>query len=370
MRKESYLDEILPPRHGGRVEEVSESRGIDPDELIDFSANTNPLAPPEELEELIAGEIGSLRHYPDDRYEKFRKSVAGFLTDRLEMEIRPESVIPGNGSVEVFRLILRLLAAEGAERVLIPFPTFSEYGLQSRLFGLDVERKKYEKVLGLGESELEDYDLVFLCNPNNPTGKLRPARRLAEFAARCREAEVFVVLDEAFIELSDPGESLTGLVSERPNLGVVRSLTKEFTIPGLRVGYGVFSKELANRLEKLRPSWNLNRFADLVGRRFLKEERELLHESRKYLARERDWLTEEIDGLGFSLYPSSTNFLLLDAEPVGRRADKLVNRCLDHKVLIRNAHSFYGLDEWHVRVAVKRREENRKLVESLKGAIG
>ncbi len=370
MEESSYLDEVSVPRHGGRVEEVSEERGVDPGDLIDFSANMNPLAPPGSLEKLIPEAIRSLKRYPDDRYGAFRESVVDFLSDKGKGELELESVVPGNGSVEIFRLFIRLVASAGAESVLIPYPTFSEYALQSRLFGLDPVRKEYGEVLGSEKSELEDYDLVFLCNPNNPTGTLRSAEELRRFVSLCEEAGTYVLLDEAFIELSRPEESLAGSIRNFPNLVVARSLTKEFSIPGLRIGYGVFPKELASRVEKLRPPWNLNYFAAFAGSRFLDEERELLSESKDYLARERNWLTEELEELGFSLYPSDTNFILLNAEPVGYEANELVDRCLDHGVLLRNADSFHGLDEYHVRVAVKTREENRELVHALARTLG
>lgn len=369
LKKESYLDEILAPRHGGRVEEISEERGINPGDLIDFSANMNPLAPPGSLEELIDEAISSLKHYPDDRYGDFRESVVDFLAEGGGNLPSPESVIPGNGSVEIFRLFLRFVASIGAGSVLVPYPTFSEYALQSRLFGLEVDRKEYGEVLGLDKIELDNYDLVFLCNPNNPTGTLRSAEVLCRFVSRCDDAGTYVMLDEAFIELSRPEESLVSSIQNFSNLVVVRSLTKEFSIPGLRIGYGVFSKELARRVEKLRPPWNLNCFAAFAGSSFLDEERKLLSESRDYLARERNFLAEELDGLGFSLYPSDVNYLLLDAEPVGWEAGELVDRCLDHNVLLRNADSFYGLNEYHVRVAVKKREANRELVRALDLAI-
>jgi len=365
----SYLDEISPPRHGGRVDKVAEERGIDPEELTDFSANMNPLAPPDSLEELVESAVAELQLYPDDRYESFRESVVDFLGERGEAELKTDLVIPGNGSVEIFRLFLQLTAYAGAEKVLVPYPTFSEYALQARLLGLDVERVSLNEVLGYGRRELEHYDLVFLCNPNNPTGRLMPKDRVSQFVTKCQVAGTYVLLDEAFIELSGPEESLVVRVNNLDNLVVARSLTKEFTIPGLRIGYGVFPPEMAGRAEKLRPPWNLNYFAAYVGGRFLAEESGLISESREYLAGEREWLAGELEELGFSLYGCDVNYLLFRTESVGYEARELVERCLEEGILLRNADSFYGLDRWHVRVAIRKREENRKLLRALSRAI-
>lgn len=369
LNKENYLDEITAPRHGGRVDEISEERGIKPEDLLDFSANMNPLAPPSGLEDLVQEATGALEHYPDGRYKDFRRAVVDFLREEAGIRLKPRVVIPGNGSVEIFRLILQWIVSTGGESVLIPYSTFSEYELQSRLFGLEVSRVEYEEVLRYTEDELKDYDLVFLCNPNNPTGVLRDKDRLTQFVSRCREVETYVLLDEAFIELSRPEESLIPSVPSFSNLVVVRSLTKEFTIPGLRIGYGIVPVEMANNVEKLRPPWNLNTLASAVGSRFLRTEKELLLDSRNYLSGERSWLKDRLEDLGFSIYPSEANYLLFNAKPVKVRAGKLLDRCLEDHVLLRNADSFYGLDGWHVRIAVKRREENRKLVEALSRAI-
>lgn len=373
MEGEDYLKEISSPRHGGRVEEAAEERGIDPNYLLDFSANMNPLAPPSDfppsdLNDYLVESISQLEIYPDDRYREFRNSVVDFLHDETAARISPENIVPGNGSIEIFDLFLRMVVAGGGDKVLVPYPSFSEYASRARLTGMDVKRVRYEEVLSY-DDELENYDAVFLCNPNNPTGVLREKGNLREFAVRCRERGVSLLVDEAFIELARPGESLVALALDFPNLVVARSLTKVFSVPGLRIGYGVGSGDLIDGMEKLRPPWNLNYLAARAGSKFLKEERELPEDSRDYIAGERDWLARELRNLGFSLYPSSTNFLLFKTEGVGLKAAELVDRCLDHKVLLRNADSFYGLDEWHVRVAVKKREENRKLVGALEKSI-
>lgn len=368
MEEKDYLKEINSPRHGGRVEEVAEARRVEPDSLLDFSANMNPLAPPSGFKDYLIESFGQLENYPDDRYTVFRNSVVDFLRNETGARISPEKVVPGNGSVEIFDLFLRTVAARGGDEVLVPYPSFSEYASRAKLAGMDVKRARYEEVLSCGD-RLENHDAVFLCNPNNPTGVLQKKENLREFALRCREDGVSLLADEAFIELAQPSESLIELAADFPDLVVARSLTKAFTVPGLRVGYGIGSGDLIDGMEKLRPPWNLNYLAARAGSKFLKDERELLEDSRDYIAGERDWLAERIEDLGFSLYPSSANFLLFRTEGVGLKAAELVEHCLDYNVLLRNADSFYGLDDWHVRVAIRKREENRELVGALEKSI-
>ncbi|MFB6290205.1 MAG: histidinol-phosphate transaminase [Candidatus Bipolaricaulia bacterium] len=368
MGEKNYLKDISSPRHGGRVDEVAEERGIETDSLLDFSANMNSLGPPSGLKEYLLESLGRLEIYPDDRYSEFRNSVVDFLSNESGTRLSPERVVPGNGSVEIFDLFFRAAKAGGSRRVIVPYPSFSEYTTRAKLAGLSVERVRYEDVLGYND-KLENYDLAVLCNPNNPTGVLREKENLRRFVGRCKEKEVNILVDEAFIDLAQPSESLVGLSSDFPNLVVARSLTKAFTVPGLRIGYGVGSRDLIDDMEKFRPPWNLNYLAVRVGSKFLKDERKLLEDSRGYLARERVWLAEKLRNLGFSLYPGSANFFLFRTEGVGLKAAELVDRCLDYNVLLRNADSFYGLDEWHVRAAVKKREENEKLIGALEKSI-
>jgi len=370
LQKHCRLDEISLPRHGGRVDEAAEKLGVDPQSIIDFSANMNPLAPPESLDRLLKEGMNSLGLYPDYRYKKFREAVVEFLDKENGVSLDLKNVIPGNGSAEIFRLALQALVAGGGERVLVPFPTFSEYASQAQLVGLKVDRVEYEDLFACKQKELSGYEMVFLCNPNNPTGVLREKDLLLDFVSRCLDVDTFVLLDEAFIELSDPGESLVESKKRFPNLVIVRSLTKVFTIPGLRIGYAIATGKLRDRMEKLRLPWNLNCFASFVGSDFLKNERNLLESSREFIDKEREWLYQKLGQLGFSVSNSSTNFLLFNTKDVGVPAPDLVNQCLDHNVLIRNADSFYGLDEWYVRVAVKQGEENKKLIEALTQSIG
>ncbi len=365
---ENYLKGISSPRHGGRIEELAEARGIDPDLLVDFSANMNPLAPPAGLVDYLDGSIDQLEIYPDDRYNDFRDSIRDFLRQKSGARLSRDNVVPGNGSVEIFDLFLRSVLTGGGEEVLVPYPSFSEYASRAKLAGLNVRRVRYEELLSY-DDKLENHDAAFFCNPNNPTGVLRKKENLREFAVRCSKRGVSLLVDEAFIELAQPSESLVELVFDFPDLVIARSLTKAFSVPGLRVGYAVGSEDLIDGMEKLRPPWNLNHLAARAGTKFLENERELLEDSRKYISGERDWLAKELRNLGFSLYPSSTNFLLFRTEGVGLKAAELVDRCLDHNILVRNADSFYGLDEWHVRVAINKREKNRKLVGALEEAI-
>ena len=341
--------------------------------LLDFSASLNPF-PPEIRWKPDPSALGS---YPDDRYEALREAIGRtFHRD-------PEEISVGNGSMETIRVFC-LAALSARDGFFVEPPTFGEYELSGELAGAhpvtDPDRARVR----------------FLCNPNNPTGELLPADRVRDLLGQVRKrggipsrgaptrsrgaplppgqeeplrasssprdspgsfGPGILFLDEAFIELSDPAQSL---VREKDaSLFVLRSLTKAFAVPGLRFGYGFGDPDLIARMEVFRPPWSVNAFAEefaiLAFRNY-----DRLDESRRKIAAERAWLGERFRDLGLSPLPSSANFILV---PLGKPAAPLAARLLEKGILVRDCASF-GLPD-AIRVAVRTREENERLVEAL-----
>jgi threonine-phosphate decarboxylase len=306
--------------------------------LLDFSANLNPFPPEIPWDPNPA----SLASYPDDRYEALRE-VIGRTFHRP-----PEEIAVGNGSMEIIRIFCHATLSDG-DRFHVEHPTFGEYELSARLSGA---------------SPVEDAaraQIRFICNPNNPTGALRSVDELSSILRQVDSRSGILFLDEAFIELSDPRESL---VSARdPALFILRSLTKAFAVPGLRFGYGFGDPDLIKRMEVLRPPWSVNTFAEefaiLAFRSY-----HLLEESRRKIRMDREWLETKLRDLGLSVLPSSANFLLVNLE--GPASD-LAERLLVKGILIRDCASF-GLPD-SIRIAVRRREENEQLIEALAACL-
>jgi len=306
--------------------------------LLDFSANLNPF-PPE-----IAWEpdLSALTSYPDDRYEALREAI-GRIFHR-----EPEEIAVGNGSMELIRVFSRVALSPG-DRFYAEAPTFGEYELSARLAG------------ALPAVDPAGARVRFLCNPNNPTGTLLSADTVGGHLRQVREGSGILFLDEAFIELSDPRQSLAS--RKDPALFVLRSLTKCFAVPGLRFGYGFGDPGLIARMELERPPWTVNAFAEqfalLAFRNF-----DRLEESRKKIATEREWLSGKLRSLGLAPLPSSVNFLLV---PLGEPASGLAERLLTHGILVRDCASF-GLPD-SIRIAVRTREENGQLIEALAACL-
>jgi len=321
--------------HGGKIRKVL---GETARPVIDFSANLNP-APP------VVSPDFSFRHlasYPDDQYIVLKDALSGVFG-------RPaEEIAVGNGSIELIRLFALAAISEG-DRVRIPQPTFGEYEFSARLVG------------GIPARVGEPSAVTFICNPNNPTGELLRRQDLLTIRKEVESDGGILFLDEAFIELADPRESLAG--SREPALFVLRSLTKSFAVPGIRFGYAFGEPDLISRIEALRPPWSVNAFAEQYALAALERYSDLEY-SRNYISREREWLVRRLSALGIDIHPSSVNFLLLTLQG---EVPGLCASLLTRGILVRDCRSF-GLPR-SIRVAVRTHDENILLIEALEECL-
>ena len=219
----------------------------------------------------------------------------------------------------------------------------------------------------LADVDLARAKLLFLCNPNNPTGRLLSADQVIDLADRCEEAQTFLLVDEAFIELSDPEESVAIQAPQREFLFVMRSLTKSFGVPGLRLGFGVTNVKLARIMNLARIPWSIGSIAAAAGEYLLGCE-EHLERSRLVIKEELAWLEFALQGLGLRPLPSQVNFILVNIEPSKLASDVLAKRTMAQGVLVRDCQSF-GLGKSYIRVAVRSRSENERLIAALKRSL-
>jgi threonine-phosphate decarboxylase len=357
------LREVAPCAHGGRLEEIAASVGTGEAELLDFSVNVNPYPPPD-ARAIIAKAYGEVSRYPDNSYSKFCRSAARFTGTLME------NIVPGNGSMEVIRLFAESTMEKG-DLVAIPGPTFGEYEQQCRLFGAGIRYLRLDDLYKKEYWHLKGCKATFLCNPNNPDGTLMSKEAVLHVADYCKKNNVMVVVDEAFIDLADPEQSVAGLVEEYDNMLVLRSLTKCFAIPGFRLGFGVTARENASLLNKIRLTWNMDSISSEVGIYYMDTSKAYLDVSRTYVHREREWLFDQIAAIkGVKAVPTSVNYFLLDIGHGGLSSAEFTARMLHEKIIVRDCSSFKMLDDPCVRLAVRTREENVKLISALKKVAG
>ena len=340
--------------HGAHGDLVSRSLDVRVGELLDFSQNINPLgAPRDALEAARRALYEEAGRYPDLEYTGLRGALAAYLGVDTGM------VVPTNGGAEALFLAARAAGMGG--RALVLEPTFSEYAAAARASGMEpvrrVTRRREEgfKWDPTPLRDLEGVSVVFLCNPNNPTGDSLGRGEILEVAARVKEAGAVLVVDEAFADFV-PGISVTPMVNRK--LWVARSLTKFFAIPGLRLGCLVCDD--AGRLQALQPSWPVNAVAAAAGIAAVRD-RGFAEASVAEVARLRKDLFGALDALaGLQPFPGAANFLLI------RGPDGLPGQLANRGVLVRGCGPFEGLGPEYFRVAVRSVEKNGQLVAAIR----
>lgn len=327
-------------RSVGRVPHGSSD---DPD-LLDFSANTNPVSP-EGVGAVYESAIEASRSYPPEPPVAFREAAADYVDGD------PGAVIPTPGGMAAIRLAIEVTVGPG-DAVLVPAPSFGEYAREVRLQGAEPVFVAHDGVTAADPSGVA---LAIVCTPNNPTGDGYDGDALRSFVARCREAGTAVLVDEAFLDFTD-----------RPSLAgtdgaiVARSLTKMFGLPGLRAGYAVATGDHRAALEAARRPWNVGVPALEVGTYCLGRSA-FVRDTRERVRRERERMRDALLS-GFDVHPSEAPFLLLDAGD--RDVPGIVAAARDRGIAVRDATTFRGLDS-HVRVAVRRPDENDRLLDVL-----
>jgi len=346
--------------HGGNIHAVLQQAGCEFGEIIDFSANINPLGPPEWLRAMVSRELDKVLHYPDPDYDDLVQEIARFYM------VTPEQVIPANGSTELLYILPRVL---GCTRAVIPVPSYIDYVRAVELAGLEVLpvvlkeendfRLDLQKLAGI----IKDDDLVIFASPNNPTGSMVKTESIKALAADFPQATF--IIDEAFLDFVEGGVSVGGKL---PNLITLNSMTKFFGVPGLRLGFGMMSTAIAAKVKKTMPPWTLNSLAQTFGIECLRDER-YHQQSRKYAATLREQLASELKGFGeLTVFPSHANYLLLRLKN-GLTAPELAQKLLQHGILIRCCDNYNGLDERFFRVAVRTEAENARLVSALQAVL-
>ncbi len=349
--------------HGGNLNELADKAGRRPEELLDFSANVNPLGPPPWLRPVISRHVENLAHYPDPDATPLLDAIAE------HHGVASEEVIAGNGSSELLYALPRAL---GVWRAVIPVPAYIDYARAAAAAGLDVATLPLAEAEGFAlpwpalDALLRGGECVFLGQPNNPTGVLCDAVAFREFAA-AHPGTTFLV-DEAF---ADFVEGYASLADERPtNALVVRSMTKFFAIPGLRLGYAVADAAIVARVRAATPAWSVNALAQAVGVQAVRDT-DYAGRTRAYVAAQREKLAAALREIpGLSVYPGQANYLLVRLTGPERDAKRLADALLRREgIAIRVCANYAGLDASYFRVAVRTAEENERLCSALAAAL-
>jgi threonine-phosphate decarboxylase len=349
------------PEHGGQPDLMKKLLEAEDLEVLDFSANLNPLGPPEWLQGELEDQWKKLLCYPDPNYT-FSTSALAWM-ERID----DDGILLTNGGAEAIFLAAKYFEGKSAG---IVHPAFSEYERACRHYHLQVTdfitspvddfRLPMNQLL----KAMPDLDVLFLCRPNNPTGMVIPKTEIKMLLEQGLHDHTFLVIDEAFVDFVT-SESLTPLLKEYPNLILLRSLTKMFTIPGLRLGYMMASDVVINEMKSFQVPWSVNALASAIAPLLLRDKHFMGH-----TVRWLDGQTRNLKDFGekndFYLSNTSVNFYLLQDNRNPQKTDTLFSFLFQHGILARHTYNFKGLEGSHLRLAIRSEEENAKLLAILK----
>ncbi len=355
LQPKPNIDKLIPSPHGGIDYSELETLSIPPETLLDFSVSTNPFGPPSGIEEALSSV--SIEHYPDSEATELGQSLA------KKLNIALDNLLIGSGSTELIRLVA--VAYFGAEDlVLIPQLTYGEYAVACHLVGAQVLKQPMRKETNFQLNIAETTDLIrkhqprgiFLCNPNNPTGQYLSKEEIKEILSVAKDS--LVILDEAYIAFTENAWTSLDLVSGG-NLVILRSMTKDYALAGLRLGYAISTEPITSVLKRVRPPWNVSSVAQKAGILALRADAYLKACCLK-IQEAKEFLIRELTGLGLSPLPSPTNFFLVK---VGNAAE-FRQALLKKGILVRDCASF-GLPDY-IRLAPRTIVECQRLLTAIK----
>ena len=358
-------------KHGGDLDAIEKTYGIPKNEIIDFSANINPLGFPESVKKALAENIDIVKVYPDKDYLKLRESISQYTGAKVE------HITVGNGSTE---LISTFINTVNAKNTIIVGPAYSEYEKSASLAGGAYkyfelkEANHFAMDIDSLISEITpDVDLVIMCNPNNPTGTAVNVNDTEKLLKHCKENNAYVMVDETYIEFSSKLDEICSipLVAKYDNIFVIRGVSKFFAAPGLRLGYGICSnKQFLDKLNTTKDPWSVNILAAFAGERLFTDT-EFINSTKKLILTEKEKIYKYLYGISsIKTYPSQSNFILFKILNDKVTSHEIFETLIRNKLLIRDCSSFTFLDETFIRFCIMNPEDNELLLSDLRKILG
>jgi len=363
-----HIRKLNPCVHGGDVWKISEKYHIPLDQVIDFSVPINPMGTPKKALQSIRQHLNLMKNYPDPEHEWLIETLSNYA------EVKPNNIIVGSGSTELIYLFVEVFLGRKLGAV-IPVPTFNEYKKATMkvdgrpLFlkcdsveNFNIDLEELEKAIS------KKTRIIFLCNPNSPTGRLYEKDDVLRIVRLAAEKNVLVFLDEDYVEFVDDAKrySMAEYVTHYNNLFVLRSLTKFFGLAGLRIGFGIASPDILNSLKRAKMPWTVNSLAMFAAKEAVQDD-DFIKRSRLLISRGKKQMQKTFQELPWlKVYPSETNFFLVEITKGSLTSTQLKERLEKKGLLIRDCSDFDGLNNSFFRVSVNKPKKNKKLIEHLK----
>ncbi len=341
------------------------------EEVEDYSHNLNPFGPPEDISELLAAAGSEVHHYPDDSCSELKEAISKVYG------VKTDNITVGAGSSDIIRNFPNTFIDSG-EIAVIPRPSFAEYAHQCRIAGVTVRKMELSENndLRLNPEDITRHvsgaKALYICNPNNPTGRIEPREKILSVVKECLEKDVMVFLDETLLELV-PGQediSCVKYVDKYPNLVVAGSLTKSFAIPGIRIGFGFGSPETIAQMEKVRMTWNVGYAEQSIAKILIEERMDYVYRAAELMARESVTMNRELSDVGFTQGKVSDSFFYFrPVSHLGVKASEINERMQKEGIILRDCASFGEPYDMYVRYSVKDCERNNRFIYAAESVV-
>ncbi len=350
--------------HGANLFDLSSKLGLKKSEILDFSSNVNPFGASKKAKNSLITNVDMVSMYPDPEYKELKGVISEYCSCNFE------DILLGSGATE---LISAFIDSINPKKALLISPAYSEYERSLKRIGCEIvkyfAKKELEFKIDLNDLKKEikkgEYDLVVICNPNNPTGFAFEKEEIKELL---KYTKTFFMVDETYVEFTDTSKySATHLVDKYKNIFVIRGTSKFFSTPGIRLGYGLISnEEIKEKISHKLDLWNINIFADLMGEIMFKD-KEYIENTISYMTEERKYLYDRLREINsLNVYESKGNFILCEIKESDITAKDLYDELLKEGIVIRNCSSFEGLSDKFFRVCILKHEENELLIQEIK----
>lgn len=348
------------PSHGSNPEKLYKSHSLkQPEEIIDFSVNLNPFGTLPAIKENWASWFSLIEDYPDPTGEQLREAIA------LSEKLSSKQVLLGNGGAQIITLIANYLAGK---RVGIVQPTFVEYQEMCTVYGCQIEHIKLDENRNWENLDsvflkIEKLDALFLCHPNNPTGVLYSQEQIERLINRCEDEKCYLIIDEAFCHFVEKFPTAARFIEDKDYLIVVRSLTKMYSIAGLRLGYALAPERVIKALQARQAHWSINVLAIEAGLLCV-DAKTFTNRTQIYIENEGNRVLEKLTQLGYLMSKSEVNYYLLRDDRLDNQG-MLIKYLLKRGIVPRHTENFLGLDGRWLRFAIKKETENDILIKAL-----
>ncbi|MDD6286113.1 histidinol-phosphate transaminase [Methanosphaera sp.] len=365
VKTRAIIDEFDTYVPGKSKKEISEKYGVPENEILKLGSNENPWGPAPGVKEAILNAIPEMNRYPESNQEYLKEKIAEYAGVN-----KNQVIVTGDGADELLDILAKTLIDPGDEFIVHPPTymyysfTFKQYNAKAVYAKWNVKENKLD-VQSVLDNITDKTKVIFLCTPNNPTGGLIPQEDIIKII---ESTDALVVIDEAYWEFSEVNN--VNLLDKYDNVFIIRTFSKVMGLAGLRIGYGLSNPELLEKISRIKPVFSLTVpsqkavLATLADKEFIKE-------STKKSIAEREYLYESVNAIdNLHIYKSKSNYLLIDVRNSGFTAKELTSKLMEKGIIVRDCTSFYGLDEYYIRISVETHPKNEKFIKILKEIVG